>query len=271
MAQSLMQAPGAEVTADDVRAVSQRMQEQSKVLTLSQEGNVLRLSEEILLRRLLATQAEKSDMAKDAVVQAQLRQAHERVLSDAKLAAIEAAAHPGAEALTRYAQDIYRADPAKYQSPEQWRVRHILIVPGQAGNPRERIQRVQAELRKGMAFESLAKQHSDDKGSAALGGDLGWFGKGAMVKEFHAAVEALKATGDVTDVVETPFGLHLIRLEGYRKPGQRTFEEVRTDIEKSVLAKLQGEAKQAIVKSTLKDAKADTAAIQTLAQSYGKP
>lgn len=271
MAQTLMQAPGAEVTTDDIRAVAQRMQEPSKQATLSKEGNVQRLSEEVLLRRLLALQAEKKAIDKDAVVQAQLRQARERVLSDAWLTVIEAAANPGPEALTRYARDLYRADPSKYQTPEQWRARHILIVPGQGGNARERVQLVQADLRKGVAFETLAKQHSDDKGSAPVGGDLGWFGKGAMVKEFQAALEALKGNGAVSEVVETQFGLHLIRLEGHRKAGQRTFEEIGDEIEKGVLSKLQSEARQAAVKDTLRDATTDAAAIQAVAKSYSKP
>ncbi|HRD96317.1 MAG TPA: peptidylprolyl isomerase [Rubrivivax sp.] len=271
MSQPLMKAPGAEVTPDDVKAVAQRMQEQSRLVTLSKEGNVHRLSEEILLRRLLALQAEKAGVEKDAVVQAQLRQARERVLSDARLAEIEARANPGAEVLRRYASETYRADPSKYQTPEQWRARHILIVPGQGGNARERVQLVQAELRKGVAFDTLAKQYSDDKGSAPLGGDLGWVGKGAVVKEFQAALEALQSSGDVSDVVETQFGLHLIRLEGHRKAGQRTFEEVSDEIEKGVLNKLQSEARQAVVKTTLQDATTDAAAIQAVAKTYSKP
>ena len=92
-----------------------------------------------------------------------------------------------------------------------------------------------------------------------------------MVKEFQAALEALKNSGDVSEVVETQFGLHLIRLEGHRKAGQRTFEEVGDEIEKSVLNKLQSEARQAVVKSVLKDATSDAAAIQATAKTYSKP
>lgn len=271
MAQALMQAPGAEVTPEDIRAVAQRMAEPSRTTTLSKEGNVQRLAEEILLRRVLAQQAEKAAADKDVVVQAQLRQARERVLSDARLAVIEAAAHPGSEALARYAKDLYRGDPSKYQGPEQWRASHILIMPSQGGNPRDRVQLVQTELRKGVAFETLAKQHSDDKGSAPMGGDLGWFGKGAMVKEFQSALEALQNRGEVSDVVETQFGLHLIKLEGHRKAGQRAFDEVAEEIEKSVLSRLQSEARQAAVKDALKSATTDVAAIQGMAKAYAKP
>lgn len=271
ISQTLMHTPGAEVTADDVQAVAQRMQESSRIATLSRDGNVQRLAEEILLRRLLAAQAEKDGLAKDAVAQAQLRQARERVLSDIRLAAVEAAANPGAEALTQYAREIYRADPSKYQSAEQWRVRHILISSGQGEKAREKALQIQAELRKGAAFDTLAKQYSEDKGSAAMGGDLGWFSKGALVKEFQAAVEKLKTPGEVSDIVETQYGLHLIRLEGHRASGQRTFEEVQDAIEKEVLAKRQADAKQDLIRGTLKDAKTEPAAIQALANSYSKP
>lgn len=271
IAQALMQLPGAEVTAEDVRAVAARMQEPSRYTTLSREGNVQRLAEDILLRRYLATQAEKADLGKDAVVQAQLRQARERVLSDARLTAVEDAAHPGAAALTRYALEVYRADPSKFQTGEQWRARHILIGPAPGRNARERAELVKGEAAKGVPFDTLAKQYSDDKATAAVGGDLGWFVKGTMVKEFQAAVESLKAAGDVSDIIESSFGLHIIRLEAKRAAGQRSFEEVRQELERDLLAKRQNDAKQELVRTILKDAKADPVAIQAVAQSYTRP
>lgn len=271
LAQALMQLPGAEVTPDDVRAVAARMQESSRYTTLAREGNVQRLAEDILLRRFLAAQAEKANLGKDVVVQTQLRQARERVLSDARLAAVEDAAHPGAAALTSHAQEVYKADPSKFQTGEQWHARHILIAPVPGRNARERAALVKAEISKGVAFDALAKQYSDDKGTAPLGGDLGWFSKGTMVKEFQTAVESLKAAGDVSDAVETQFGIHFIRLEERRAAGQRTFEDVRADLERDLLTKRQNDAKQELVRSILKDAKADPAAIQAVAGSYSKP
>jgi peptidyl-prolyl cis-trans isomerase SurA len=74
-------------------------------------------------------------------------------------------------------------------------------------------------VRAGADFEALAKAHSDDPGSAEIGGDLGWFRRGAMVKEFEDAAFAL-ADGGVSEVVETEFGFHIIKVERSRQ-GER--------------------------------------------------
>src|SRR5690606_12401647 len=85
---------------------------------------------------------------------------------------------------------------------------------------RAKAQSVLAELRKDPSrFAELAKQHSDDPGSAEQGGDLGFFGRGAMVKPFEDAVFKLKA-GEISNLVETEFGFHIIRLNEV-KGGER--------------------------------------------------
>src|SRR5205085_2435953 len=88
-----------------------------------------------------------------------------------------------------------------------------------------------AEARKNPAgFAELAKKNSDDTGSAARGGDLDFFGRGAMVKPFEDAAFALK-TGELSGVVESDFGYHIIEVTGVRGGGKKTFEEVRPQIE----------------------------------------
>jgi peptidyl-prolyl cis-trans isomerase SurA len=84
---------------------------------------------------------------------------------------------------------------------------------------RARADSLLAEINAGADFEALASEHSDDRGSAAVGGDLGWFRRGAMVRPFEEAAFAL-FDGQVSGVVETEFGFHIIKVERSR-PGER--------------------------------------------------
>jgi peptidyl-prolyl cis-trans isomerase D len=80
------------------------------------------------------------------------------------------------------------------------------------------------------SFAQVAKANSQDPGSAANGGDLGYFGRDAMVKPFEEAVFKMKQ-GDISDVVESDFGFHIIELTGIKQPKVPSFEEMRPKLE----------------------------------------
>jgi peptidyl-prolyl cis-trans isomerase D len=80
------------------------------------------------------------------------------------------------------------------------------------------------------SFAEVAKKNSQDTGSAPAGGDLDFFGRGAMVKPFEDAAFSMKK-GDISDVVESDFGYHIIKLTDIKQPPQKTFDELRASIE----------------------------------------
>ncbi|MFN3596766.1 MAG: peptidylprolyl isomerase [Rubricoccaceae bacterium] len=101
--------------------------------------------------------------------------------------------------------------------PAQGEIRaaHILIrpqSPDEREEARERAEALRARILAGEDFAALARQYSEDPGSATRGGDLGFFGTGRMVRPFEEAAFALREPGDVSPVVETSFGFHLIQL-----------------------------------------------------------
>ena len=126
---------------------------------------------------------------------------------------------------------------AKYTVPEERRASHILIKAEKDAPAAERekakakAQALLAEVRKSPAlFAELARKNSDDPGSAAKGGDLDFFGRGAMVKPFEDTIFKLKA-GEISDVVETDFGFHVMTLTAVRGGQSKPFDEVRGAIE----------------------------------------
>jgi peptidyl-prolyl cis-trans isomerase D len=117
----------------------------------------------------------------------------------------------------------YEARASQFRVEEQRRASHILV------KTKEEADKILQELKKNPGrFAELAKKESQDQGSAEKGGDLGWFGRGMMVKPFEDAVFKL-AQNDV-QVVESEFGFHVVRLTGIQAAKARPYEEVRKEL-----------------------------------------
>lgn len=136
-----------------------------------------------------------------------------------------------ADLRTYYEQNLQRL-----AGKEERRASHILInAPASAPKAdrdaaRAKAQQVLADAKKAPeSFAALARKHSQDTGSAANGGDLDFFPRGAMVKPFEDAVFALKK-GEVSDLVETEFGYHIIRVTDIKTPKQRSFEDMKPEL-----------------------------------------
>jgi peptidyl-prolyl cis-trans isomerase D len=146
---------------------------------------------------------------------------------------------PEAELKTYYEQNA-----ARLADLEERRASHILINADKGASATERdaarakAQALLAEVQKSPnQFAELARKNSQDTGSAAKGGDLDFFGRGAMVKAFEEAAFALKK-GETSGVVETEFGFHIIRLTDIKQPEQKSFESQRAKLELEVRAQL---------------------------------
>jgi len=131
-------------------------------------------------------------------------------------------------------KDWYEGHKDRYVQGEERRASHILIEAKAAADKEKakaKAEEVLKEVQGSPAkFADLAKKYSQDTGSAANGGDLGFFGHGMMVKPFEEAVFKLK-DGEISGLVESDFGYHIIKLTGVKASKQRPFEEVRADIE----------------------------------------
>ena len=131
-------------------------------------------------------------------------------------------------------KQFYEQNTKQYARGEERQASHILITADSSASPEQKkLARAQAEkllaqVKKNPAqFAELAKKNSQDPGSAAKGGDLGFFPRGAMTGPFEDAVFAMKA-GEISDIVESQFGYHIIRLAGIKGHG---FEDARKTVE----------------------------------------
>ena len=121
---------------------------------------------------------------------------------------------------------------------EERKARHILLQTGASEEKSQpavmaRMEELQQKLADGASFEDLAGEFSEDPGSAQKGGDLGWVTTGEMVKPFEDALFSMDK-GQISEIVETQFGLHLIKLDDIRTPEVASFEEKRGEFEQEL-------------------------------------
>ena len=131
----------------------------------------------------------------------------------------------------------YEQNAQQLSGAEERRASHILIASPKTAPAAERekakakAQELLAVVRKSPeSFADVARKESQDPGSAPQGGDLDFFARGAMVKPFEDAAFAMKK-GDISDVIESDFGYHIIKLTDIRAPKQRSFEELKPELE----------------------------------------
>lgn len=157
-------------------------------------------------------------------------------------------------------KDYFEKNKAEYSKPEQVKASHILVKEEKKANE------ILEELKKGGKFNELAKKYSTDTGSKDKGGDLGFFGKGAMVPEFEKAVWAL-AVGKMTDKpIKSQFGYHIIMKTAFQAGRQDTFEEAKTKVEE----KLKESKEKEVLDKFVKEEKANSKIITYVGAAPGE-
>lgn len=156
------------------------------------------------------------------------------------------------------ARDFYQKNPDKFQQPEAVRASHILIPTGQADEAGKKKLRAQAEAilkqaKGGADFAQLAREHSKD-GSASQGGDLNFFTRGQMVPAFDKVAFELKP-GDISGIVETQFGYHIIKVAERRAAAAVPFEQVSERIRQFLADQQKQSRSEAFVASLKKKAR----------------
>jgi peptidyl-prolyl cis-trans isomerase C len=151
-------------------------------------------------------------------------------------------------------QDFYAKNPDQFKQDERVRASHILIAfPENADavaktQAKTKAEQVLKDVKAGKDFAALAKEHSQDPGSAVNGGDLGFFQKGQMVGPFNDVAFSL-APGAISDLVETQFGYHIIKVAEKQPSRAVPLEEVRPQVEQFLQNQNREEQTETFVKS----------------------
>ncbi len=207
---------GTEITLGHVIALRDQLPAQYQ--NLPDDVLMSGLVDQLVDQELLAEQ--KSATSDTDPLQVRLAVENQRRGALAGLAANDAVADAVDDAKV---QAAYDAQIAEFKPAKEFSASHILV------DTEEKAKELKSEIDGGKDFAEVAKENSSD-GSAANGGDLGWFGLGQMVPEFETQVTTMEV-GQVSDPVKTQFGWHIIKLNDTRETAPPTLEQARPDIE----------------------------------------
>jgi peptidyl-prolyl cis-trans isomerase C len=156
-------------------------------------------------------------------------------------------------------RDFYEEHPDHYTTPDQAQLRHILIKPATTGEAdqkatRSRLAGLKQQLMEGADFGELAAAHSECPSGKEAGGSLGWVARGTTVPEFDKAVFEDVEVGDLSDVIETPLGFHLVEKLEQEEGEPLAFEEAKDRIRDLLKHERRGQALTRFVEKLRKDA-----------------
>jgi len=228
----LAEVSGTTITVDSFKKELDALPPYLKPMADSAEGKKEML-ETMIIRELILQDAAKDGIENTPAVKEKLEELKKRLVVEAYLKKkVEEQSNVSDEEMKKF----YDQNKDKFKTADQVKASHILVKSEKEAND------VLAQLKAGGNFEELAKKLSTD-GAAAKGGDLGWFSKGSMIPEFEKVAFGMKE-GDMSGVVKTKFGYHVIKLTGKRAAGMRTFEEVKDQIKTAILPGKQQEVFQ---------------------------
>lgn len=219
---------GVVVTVVDLEQEATRYSPDTIKSTFSRPDLVRQISRNLLLRRMVAQEAERSGVDKQPAMAARLQMARERVLSDARVQQFDGEP-PGEAILEKLARAEYNGNPDRFRVSAADHLEHLMIGSYRK-DARQLAEELHGQLRNGANFGSLALMYSDDASTKAKSGDMDFVEKGKLRPELDRAAASLAKAGDVSEPFETDLGWHLIRLVERREAGRRPFEEVKEEL-----------------------------------------
>jgi len=218
------------LTQGDYEAALRGIPEVDRFTFQLNQRRISELLNSMLLTRTLAAEARQSGLDKDPLVQREMALAAERVLATRRLETFEKSIK--VPNMVASAEERYHVKPEEFRTPERVRASHVLVEAKTRSHEEAhaRAEEIRSKALGGADFAKLASEFSDDPSAKGNQGDLGFFARGRMAKPFEDAAFAMEKPGDISPVVKTQFGYHVILLHEKQPAGQRPFAEVKDEL-----------------------------------------
>lgn len=260
------------VTKADFDAELARIPKEQRPGFLASAQRVAVTVESILVTKTLAAQARAAKLDSEPEVKSEVALATDKVLAKVMTERDEAGLQ--VPDFTKRAEELYKANPAKYTEKTALHTKHILVDTKcrTLEAAKARALEARAEIVSGARFEDVARKYSDDPTVQRNGGDLGPIAEDQLVPAFVEGIQGLKV-GDLSQPVQTQFGVHVIRLEAVRKGRLHPYPEVRDSILLELREDWLKQQRKAYVEKITADPKLklDFDAIQSLKTNVSEP
>jgi peptidyl-prolyl cis-trans isomerase C len=211
------------ISIEEFRQMSEKQPLETKMRLLSEKGLRDFLENYVITREVLYQEAKKKGLDKNKEIIGKVEDFRRAMLIDALL---EEALKDKGEVTENEIQKYYKENESRFSEPREIKIRHILV------NSEEVLKEVLARVAKGERFEKLASTYNIDR-SREDGGSLGYIRRGQLAPsfaQFEEAAFSLSKKGEISEVVKTIYGYHLIQLEDRRGTVLRPFDQVKEKI-----------------------------------------
>ncbi len=236
---------GDKITLNEFNQALDKIPMNMKMLVATESGKRQYL-DSLITKRLLLQEAKKEKIDSSKEFQEKLDEIKDQLLMESLLKKkLTMEAKISDEDLKKY----YDAHKEEFKKDVEISTRHILV------KTEDEAKQILARLQKGEDFVDLAKKYSIDPNAKMSGGEIGFHPKGTLLPEYEAAAFKLKKPGQISGVVKTQFGYHIIKLEGAKPPSYVPFEEVKDFIKQKLAQEKQKELFEKYVEGLKKSAK----------------
>jgi peptidyl-prolyl cis-trans isomerase C len=208
------------------------------------KGQKAQFLDDIIMEDLLYKEALKSKIDRDPETKEVIAEAKKKILVSRLIK------DRVDDKISAFDQDIrkyYDEHSEEFMLPERWRASHILV------DTQEEAEAIKERLNQGASFEELAKEKSKDA-TSQQGGDVGYFSKGQLIPEFEGVCLSLEV-GEISDIVKTKFGYHIIKLTDKKSPEVQEFSSVKELIKKELERDKKKQLLEALMNNLRRDVK----------------